>query len=204
MKEEKGIKKILQFWFGELKKNEIPDEKKRKIWWAKDEKIDMYIKNMFENLLIKAKNGELESWKITPRGMLALIILTDQFSRNIYRDTSQAFSQDETALQGTLDGIKREMDLKLYVIERVFFYMPLMHSENIDIQDKSIHYFNRLEDDYKDKQEFNNLLKGNKIFAEKHYEIIKRFGRFPHRNKILKRESTADETEFLKQPGSSF
>ncbi|MGI9535182.1 MAG: DUF924 family protein [Thermodesulfobacteriota bacterium] len=204
MKEEKSIKKILEFWFGDLKENGIPDEKKQKIWWAKDEKTDKYIKNRFENHLIQAKNEELESWRITPRGLLAFIILTDQFSRNIYRGNPLAFSQDEMALQGTLEGINKGMDTKLYAVERVFFHMPLMHSEDIEIQSKSINYFSRMEKDYLDKPDIYILLKGNKKYAEKHYEIIKRFGRFPHRNKVLGRVSTAEEIEFLKHPGSSF
>ena len=204
MNEEKGVKKILNFWFGDLQEDRIPDEEKQKQWWEKDKKTDGYIKNEFENLLILAKSGRLDSWKAGSAGMLAFIILTDQFSRNIYRATPAAFSQDELALGGSLEGIDKAMDKGLYATQRVFFYMPLMHSEDIDIQAKSIHYFSSMEKDYSDKPGLGKFLKSNTKYAMQHYEIIKRFGRFPHRNKILGRESTPEELEFLKQPGSSF
>ena len=204
MNEEKDVKKILNFWFGDMKDDRIPDEEKQKQWWEKDKKTDSYIKNEFENLLILAKKGELYSWKAYSGGMLAFIILTDQFSRNIYRDTPSAFSQDELALLGSLEGIEKAMDKELYATQRLFFYMPLMHSEDIDIQAKSIHYFSGMEKDYSDKPGLGKFLKSNTNYAMQHYEIIKRFGRFPHRNKILGRESTPQELEFLKQPGSSF
>ncbi len=195
---------ILEFWFGELKKGETPSETKRKMWWAKDKDTDNYIRTIFESDLLSAKNGSLESWEGSPRGTLALIILLDQFSRNIYRGTPAAFSQDTIALNISCRGIDKGLEKNLHPAERVFFYMPYMHSEALDNQKISLQLFRCLESEYKNSPDLLSMLLENRRYAEEHYDIVKRFGRYPHRNEILGRESTDEELEFLKRPGASF
>lgn len=200
----KKIDSILNFWFGNIVGNEIPSEAHRKKWWIKNYETDEQIRSQFGYFLEMAITGDFQSWSLTANGSLALIILLDQFSRNIYRDKSHAFSQDQKALVFCLEGIKRGFDCELHPVQRIFFYMPLMHSEDISIQEKSIKCFSNLVKQFKTPEPIANMVSGSYDYALKHYEIIKRFGRYPHRNGILGRASTPEEIEFLKQPGSSF
>jgi len=202
--QENKLESILTFWFGDLKDGEMPTEEKMKMWWAKDEATDEYIKTNFESQLLLAKEGGLQEWKDSPEGTLAFIILLDQFSRNIYRGTPSAFSQDSIALETAARGIEKGFDKDLHPAQRVFFYMPYMHSEDIHIQEKSLQLFRGLEEEFKTFPKLSPTVSENRKYAEAHHDIIKRFGRYPHRNEILGRESTAEELEFLKQPGSSF
>jgi uncharacterized protein (DUF924 family) len=174
------------------------------MWWAKNRDIDEYIRKNFENDLLSVAKGELGDWESAPRGTLALIILLDQFSRNMYRDTPGAFSQDTQALSTAEKGIEKGFDKGLHPVMRVFFYMPFMHSESKDMQNRSMALFGALEKDFTSPRELAEMLSDNMEYAERHRAIIERFGRFPHRNRILGRESTTEEIEFLKQPGSSF
>lgn len=183
MGEEEKIGEILDFWFSQPQK-----------WWLKERDFDLTIRNRFEADLVQAVHGRYDPWKKTARGTLALIILLDQFSRNMYRDSPKAFSQDGLALEACKAGMKKGLDTKLSDQERAFFYMPLMHSENLEDQKESLKRFASLGEAQSE---------GNK-YALLHYRIIERFGRYPHRNKILGRPSTPEEIEFLKQPGSSF
>lgn len=195
---------ILNFLFGNLKEGDVPPEELSRMWWAKDEKTDEYIRTNFESDIADAKEGRLHEWEKTPRGTLALIVLLDQFLRNMYRDTPGAFSRDRQALEIAVSGIEKGFDKELHPIERVFFYMPLMHSEDIDMQKRSIALYSALERGFTSPAELAEMLSTNSEYARRHYAIIERFGRYPHRNKILGRESTPEEVEFLKQPGSSF
>ncbi len=147
-----------------------------------------------------AATGELNEWLATARGRLALIILTDQFPRNIYRDTARAFSCDSKALAWCLEGLHGRSDRELRPIERVFFYLPLEHAESREHQAKSVECFTELAASVPMEQRstFEEYLD----FAMRHRDIIDRFGRFPHRNNILRRESTAEELAFLTQSGS--
>lgn len=197
---EKTPDTILNYWFGD--QNEEYPYEKSKIWFGGGSDVDREIRDRFEYLLFKAKNNELEHWKKTPRGRLALIILVDQFTRNIYRGTAEAFAFDFIAQELTLEGLAKGEDLKLSPIERAFFYLPLEHSEEIALQKLSIAKFNTLEDD--SPQSLKTIFESYADYALKHYEIIDKFGRFPHRNAILGRESTIDELEFLLGPNSSF
>lgn len=196
--------RILDFWFGDLKDGEVPPQELSRMWWAKNRDIDEYIRKNFENDLLSAVKGELGDWESTPRGTLALIILLDQFSRNMYRDTPRAFSQDTQALSTAEKGIEKGFDKGLHPVMRVFFYMPFMHSESKDMQNRSMALFGALEKDFTSPRELAEMLSDNMEYAERHRAIIEHFGRFPHRNRILGRESTTEEIEFLKQPGSSF
>ena len=151
------------------------------------------------------KAGAYKSWERTAEGRLALIILCDQFSRNIYRGTPQAFETDPIALDLALRTVKEGTDKEFFLIYRTFLYMPLMHSEEKDTQALSFKYFGDLVEEAK-KTIPQNLAYYQYSFsyAKKHSDIIMRFSRFPHRNEILGRKSSSEEKQFLTQPGSSF
>lgn len=201
---EAAQRRILDFWFGDLKDGGVPPREISRIWWAKDLTVDEYIRKNFEADLIKAGEGKLRGWEWTPVGTLAMIILLDQFSRNIYRDKPEAFSRDSRALDIASRGIQNGFDKVLHPVMRIFFYMPFMHSENIEIQKRSLGLYRGLEKEFRSPPDLAEMLSSCLDYAEKHYAIIERFGRYPHRNLILGRESTPEEEEFLKQPGSSF
>ncbi|MEZ4845454.1 MAG: DUF924 family protein [Bdellovibrionota bacterium] len=194
------IDEILEFWFGDsLEKDPL---KNAALWFKKDPNFDMDISEKFKDLLPQAQEGKLDDWKKTPQGSLAFIILTDQFPRNIFRNQKTSFAFDPLALKTSKDGIEHKLDKSLHWVERVFYYMPFMHSEDLKTQEQSLLlYQNLLRETPKP---FKDSVENNYDYAMKHYEIIHRFNRFPHRNLILKRESTPEEIEFLKQPGSSF
>lgn len=174
---------IIDFWFKELEPKD---------WWKKSDDFDRMIDERFATALECAKHNQLAHWRQTPHGRLAEVIVLDQFSRNIYRDTAQAFAQDEMALRLSIDAVETKADLELNATEKAFLYMPYMHSESLEIHEQAIQLFAQ------------PGLENNLDFEHKHKAIIDRFGRYPHRNQILGRESTAEEIEFLKQPGSSF
>lgn len=194
--------KVLDYWFGKIESNKDLAIKKNNIWFQGSSEIDMYITETFKKMLEKAEKNELDFWQETTRGNLALIILLDQFSRNIYRNSKKAYQSDKKSLAICIDGIDKKIDKNLYPIEKQFFYMPLQHAENIQIQEKSVfHYKNLLQEAPEaTKSYFESTVKS----AEQHKEIIDLFGRFPHRNKILGRNSSKKEIEFLKTPNSSF
>lgn len=174
---------ILDFWF-----KEISPQK----WWEKDEAFDELIRQRFTDIYNKAVQGELFNWRATADGRLAEIIILDQFSRNIFRDSYRAFAQDNLALVLAQEAIFNGADQLIPIEWRSFLYMPFMHSESLLIHEQAVKLFSQSD------------MKGNLDFELKHKVIIERFGRFPHRNKILNRESTKEELEFLLQPDSSF
>lgn len=174
---------ILTFWF---------EETDPKQWWQVDEGFDQTIEARFGQLLKQASQSELHHWRNSDQGRLAEIIVLDQFSRNVYRNTPQAFSQDPMALALAQEAVAQGALNRLSENERSFLLLPYMHSESTVIHlDAEILY----------KQYSSET---NYDFERRHKAIIDRFGRYPHRNTILGRESTAEEIEFLKQPGSSF
>lgn len=195
------IQKILKFWFGEIRDG-LCVEDRNDLWFIPDDQTDARIKNDFEHLVLKAGDGELSGWESSPSGSLALIILLDQFPRNIYRRTPNAFKFDEQAgricKQGFLEGIDKELEL----IQKCFYYMPLEHSENIDDQNLCVDLYERMKESASDKHQdqINYSLK----YARMHRDIIQRFGRFPHRNKILNRKSTQAELDFMSNEGLNF
>jgi len=174
---------IIRFWFEEIEPAQ---------WWKKDLKFDREIMARFGATHRAASLGELEAWRETAEGRLAEIIVLDQFSRNIHRDSPLAFACDATALVLAQESVRTGADLEVNVEKRAFFYMPYMHSESAKVHQTAEQLFS------KPGAEFNYE------FELKHKAIIDRFGRYPHRNAILGRESTPEETEFLTQPGSSF
>jgi uncharacterized protein (DUF924 family) len=193
---------ILAFWFGSKPDDSVVAKEQADLWWSKNKATDDEIRRRFEIYLILAVSEQLNDWLSTPRGRLALIILTDQFPRNIYRDTARAFSYDEKALTWCIEGLEQKIDRELRLIERVFFYLPLEHGEYIEHQDLSVKCFSELVSSAPAEQR--GIFEEYLSYAIRHREIIERFGRFPHRNKVLGRESTPDELAFLAEPGSSF
>lgn len=199
---ENTPEQVLNFWFSDLQSpNDYPQDKS-KIWFRGGESVDAEIRSHFESLLLSAEKGDLAEWKNNPRGRLALIILSDQFSRNMYRGTPRAFAFDFFSLSLVLEGLEKGEDLALYPIERAFFYLPLEHAEDLSLQDLSLKKYTELA--LEAPEALKQILASNLKYAQAHYDIIERFGRFPHRNAILGRESTPEELEFLKEPGSSF
>ena len=197
-----AAKDVLDFWFGTDSDNTVTAQTQRKLWWSKDAAVDDEMRTRFGALVDAAAAGRHKDWAETPRGRLALILLFDQFTRNIHRDTPQAFACDAQALQLAQEMIGTHTDRKLRRIERVFCYLPLEHSESIDMQNRCVDLFSELVVETPEYER--DLFTGYADYAVRHRDIIARFGRFPHRNRMLGRASTPEELEFLQQPGSSF
>ena len=174
---------VIKFWF---------EETGPKFWWKNDSDFDQLIAKRFEIAHHMATQGALTSWRETPLGRLAEIIILDQFSRNLYRDSPLAFACDEQALALAQAAIQAKADEELETRQKAFLYLPFMHSESREVHETALTLFEA------------PGLESNYDFELKHKVIIDRFGRYPHRNEILGRESTQEEIEFLKQPGSSF
>ncbi|MBK8160054.1 MAG: DUF924 domain-containing protein [Rhodospirillaceae bacterium] len=172
------------------------------LWFEKDKAFDEEIRARFGTAVLAAQMGELDSWAATQMGALALLILLDQMARNIYRGQAKAFLGDGRALAIAKVAIDRDLDKGLPFDQRRFFYLPFEHAEDMANQDRSIDLFTRLyqETAGADKKDAEVQLD----YAHRHRDIIRRFGRYPHRNEALGRPSTDDEIAFLKAPGSSF
>ena len=198
---ERAIEDILQFWFGELQGDADVDPSKMKIWWMGGEEIDAEIERRFGAKVADALAGNLGAWAESPRGALALVILLDQFTRNVGRGTVRAFAGDRAALELCLTAIDRGYDRRLRVIERSFLYMPMMHAEDRDIAGRSIATFEQLS---KEIAALGVEFPDFRSHAVQHAQIVIRFGRFPHRNELLGRTPTADESDFLVSGGPSF
>jgi uncharacterized protein (DUF924 family) len=193
---------VHEFWFGTDADDAAVIKQQSALWWSKDTDTDDAIRRRFEPTLNAAAQHNLNAWAETPGGLLALILLTDQFPRNIYRDTPKAFVFDAVARAWCLDGLARNIDHALRPIERVFFYLPLEHAESLELQEQSVRLFQDLLREVPSPQR--SLFEGYLDFAVRHRDIIARFDRFPHRNAIFGRLSTPQELEFLAQPGASF
>lgn len=191
------IHELLHFWFGEVGSADLPTSDRTNLWFGQNETLKQQLYPLFGQEYEEATSGKLdETWGTTPRGRLALIILLDQFSRYIHGRSKQAFTYDEKAQKLCIDGLKNKMDQSLTLIERVFFYMPLVHSENADHQEQSIRLYQSLV-----SLSLNETVQIYQLFlayAYAHFKVIKEFGRFPQRNHILERQSTEPETAFLK------
>jgi uncharacterized protein (DUF924 family) len=198
----KSIESIISYWFGEHPDDDAVIREKSDLWWKKNPEVDKEIRRRFETLLESELKGELASWGNSPRGRLARMLLLDQFPRNMYRGSARAFACDERARQLARETLDQSVDRKLRPVERVFLYLPFEHSENAPDQVTGVQLFATLLEEVPEtlKPPFRNFLD----FAQKHKAIIDRFGRFPHRNALLGRDSTPEELEFLKGPGSSF
>jgi uncharacterized protein (DUF924 family) len=194
--------RVLDLWFGPLDRNGCASPVKSTTWWKKDEAFDLILRNEFADLHAAVATGEREHWLEDPRGRLAYVIVLDQLSRNMFRGTARMFAQDDRALDAAIGGIERGHDRDLRLDERVFMYMPFMHSESIDHQNRCIELFEKLRDEQGPATR--ERVARNVDFAVQHRNIVARFGRFPHRNKLLERPSTHEELAFLQGPGSSF
>lgn len=195
-------REVLDVWFGRDPDISVTIGNKSALWWGKNADTDAELRRRFEEPLQALLALPEAPVMPTPEECLAHIILADQIPRSIYRDTPGAFSGDELALSLTLAGLERGQDRALSLEKRVFFYMPLEHAESMEHQERSVALFERLLEEAGPELEkpFASFLD----FARRHLEIIARFGRFPHRNAILGRESTVEEEMFLKEPGSGF
>jgi uncharacterized protein (DUF924 family) len=182
---ENDYRPVLDFWFHELSPRQ---------WFGGGPELDAMIRTRFEALVEKAKQGTLDGWASSPRGLLALIVLLDQFTRNIFRGGPQAFAGDGKAELLSQRAIAEGMDKELTLAERQFLYMPLMHAENRTLQNLSLEKFAEL------KKEAADILG----FAQEHADIVDRFGRFPGRNKALGRASTPEEDAFLASGKGNF
>lgn len=193
---------ILDFWFGELDELGCASPNQRKLWWTKSQEFDETIRANFLSDYESVAAGDRERWRSTPRGALAYIIVLDQFSRNMFRNTAKMFAADPLAREVCCEGLDADFDTELGFDERVFFYLPLEHSEEVTDHERCHEVFSALCTGAPDS------LKANADYyldyAKQHRAIIDRFGRYPHRNEILGRASTEEEIEFLKQPGTSF
>ena len=190
-----GVEDVLDFWFADAPAGPDALGRRNRVWFRGGEAFDGECAEGFGETLAAAARGELGHWKRSPRGRLALVLLLDQFSRNIYRGTPAAFAQDEQALMLCREGLDIGHDRQLAPCERTFFYMPLEHAEDRDVQRLSVHLFERLAEEA--PQEWQPLLMANAGHAREHRMIIEEFGRFPHRNGVLERTSTPAEEAYL-------
>lgn len=188
-----AVGEILDFWFSDSARGR---------WFVKDPAFDDEIGRRFKGLAAEAAAGELSAWESAPEGSLALVLLLDQFPRNMYRENPRAFSPDGEARRVARLAVDRGLDCRIALDRRFFFYMPFEHSEEAGDQARSVALFRRWVDEHppaakeKAEEQFRYVLR--------HQEIIRRFGRFPHRNRVLGRPTAPAEEEFLKEPHSSF
>ncbi len=189
------IDAVLAFWFRQHELSAPQIDRRMDIWFGEDPAFDHEIRQAFAADVEKASEGELDHWGDEPRGRLALILLLDQFRRNIYRGTAKAFEKDRTALRLCVEGAMQNKDRGLTPIQRVFFYMPLQHAESRKVQAKSVELYKRLAEAVSPtlRETFLTIAQ----FAELHHDIIEQYGRFPHRNAVLGRDNTPEEDEYL-------
>ena len=198
MAKEERIDEILSFWF-----DEPPEDEDRpsgqELWFEKSARVDRTIERRFGRLVERALAGDLDDWASTGKGRLALILLLDQFPRNIHREQPDAYAGDEKALQLCFDGIDDGLDRQLPAVQRLFFYMPAMHAEDVDAQLASVEIFEELAEEVgeADKALCESFLE----HARRHRDVVERFERFPWRNAILGRTSSPEESAYLQQTG---
>lgn len=191
------VETILRFWFGQVEETVVPSENRARIWFGESPEVDAEIQSLFSTDLKNAVAGDYAVWEKSARGQLALILILDQFSRHVERGTPRAFAQDDYALSICIRGMEQEKDHELSLIERVFYYFPLLHSEHLRYQEASIASYEMLIE--LAFPETRVIYESFFKFANHHYSIVRRFGRFPQRNLILSRESTAEEERYLKE-----
>jgi uncharacterized protein (DUF924 family) len=199
---------LLLFWFGPRPYTAPQVQQHTRLWFGEHNapeltpQTDELIRERYGELTLAAEQGRLTAWESSPRRRLALILLFDQFSRNIYRGSARAYAQDLDALSLTVSGMQIGADATLDPVERLFFYMPLMHAESLDVQEESVAAFRRLREEA--PADLHRIFQASLDSAVEHRDIIARFGRFPHRNRVLGRESTPEEIEWLASGGSDF
>lgn len=193
---------LLDFWFGELDEYGLPDREHRERWFRSSRAFDQEIRRRFISMVLFASENGLEQWRQEPGGRLAELILLDQFTRHIHRGGAMAFSNDQQAIRLCLEGLERSADVGLVPIQRAFFYMPLQHAEKLAHQDQAVALYEQLAASTEGPL---GVFLGSFLESARHHrEVIKRFGRFPHRNGALKRPSTPDEQAYLGSGGRTY
>jgi uncharacterized protein (DUF924 family) len=193
---------VLDFWFADAETGPEAIARRNRIWFQGGAPFDGECTKRFAATLEAASNGELDNWLESPRPRLALIVLLDQFSRNVYRGTAAAYRQDARALAACTEGIEKGHDRQLSPIERSFFYLPMEHAEDRRIQELSVQHFEALA--VEAPEELRAQLLANAGYARQHRDIVEKFGRFPHRNAVLGRQCTADENAYLADDAPRF
>ena len=193
---------VLSFWFEDAAKSPEALRRRGAVWFRSDPAFDGECTTRFAAMLEDAARGALVDWAGTPHGRLALVILLDQMPRNIHRGSPAAFMRDTQAAAHCIAGIESGQDRLLDPVERTFLYMPLQHAEDLDLQRQSVEQFESLAAEAGDAWRDN--FAENVLYAREHHDIIERFGRFPHRNRILGRESTAEELSYLADGAPTF
>lgn len=195
------VEDVLDFWFGDLDESGLAPAERSARWWTKDTALDQEIEKRFGHLLAAAGRGELEHGS-SPRERLAALIVLDQFSRNVGRATGEMFAHDAAALALAREMVEQGDDQELPASMRSFCYLPFMHSEELADQERCIELFEEMAEQSEGRVREAAL--NNLDFARRHHVIVERFGRFPHRNDLLGRKSSAEELAFLQEDGSSF
>lgn len=193
---------VLSFWLGQVDADGLASEATAARWYTKDPAFDAEVRARFGATWSALMRGAHDGWREAPRSLLAYVIVLDQLSRNMFRGKGQAFASDGRALSAARDGIAQGLDRSLVGQERVFLYMPFMHSEELATQDECVRLFTAFRD--QSAGPLRQVLEQNVDYAVRHRAVIAQWGRFPHRNQVLDRTSTAEELVFLQQPGSSF
>ena len=193
---------VLSFWFEDATQSPEALQRRGAVWFRSDPAFDRECTARFTAVLEDAARGALSDWAETPHGRLALVILLDQMPRNIHRGSPAAFMHDTQAAAHCIAGIESGQDRSLDPVERIFLYMPLQHAEDLDIQRRSVEQFGSLAAEA--EVAWRDYFTGNVHYAREHHDIIERFGRFPHRNRILGRESTEEELRYLADGAPTF
>jgi uncharacterized protein (DUF924 family) len=196
------IQQIHDFWFSDRELDSPQLDSRMDRWFGASDELDEQIRSEFGELIERATAGQLDDWTSTPQGRLALIILLDQFTRNIHRGTAQAFLHDKKALKLAIEGTMAGDYKKLNAVERMFFFMPLQHAESLNIQEKSVSVFQALANTVPGTLHETFLTAAQ--FAELHRDIVAKFGRFPHRNAVLGRPNSNAETTYLSDNNPTF
>ena len=202
MSQAAAPEEVLDFWFGKPGSAAEVAARQRALWFGKSAANDQLVTERFAGTLIAAGAGQLDHWTLSPRNQLALIVVLDQFPHHIHRNHGQSFAYDAQSLTLAQAMIQSGDVARVAPIERVFVYLPLEHAESLALQDESVALYAQLEADASAAER--PLFQGYLDYAPQHREVVARFGRFPHRNDLLGRPSTAKEIAFLKQPGSRF
>lgn len=193
---------VLDFWLGQHDPTSFADDQWTSRWWKKDPALDEEIRGRFASTYEAIVTGKLDTWLDQPLDRVAYIIVLDQFARNMFRDTAKMYTADPMAVAAALQGIDGDAHRELTGDTRIFLYMPLMHAEDLALQDRCVALFEAFAAACPDQAR--PRVASNHKYAILHRDIVKRFGRFPHRNALLGRTSTPEELEFLTQPGSAF
>ncbi len=200
--QDEAIRRILDFWFSAAELDAPQIDSRMERWFGSDPALDQQIRTEFGPLVERALAGELDGWATSAEGRLALILLLDQFCRNIHRGSAMAFAGDKRALKLCIEGSMGNEYRTLSPVQRVFFFMPLQHAESAGVQDKSVRIYNALAEGVSDTLRETFLTFAQ--FAELHRDIVARFGRFPHRNRVLGRSNTPEEDSYLAADAPSF